>query len=268
MSWNHQRAPRHRLSRLLAAASLLGMASGGFASEAWAQNDATQQPDLPAEDQDEPQTATEQGDDSIIVTGFRSSLRAAIGAKRSDNGIVDVIVAEDIADFPDQNLAESLQRIPGVAIDRDAGEGRQITVRGLGGDFTRVRLNQLEALATTGGTDSSGGANRSRAFDFNVFASELFNSLTVRKSASAEVDEGSLGATVDLQTARPFDFRGLTISVAGQMGYNDLSRHWDPRGALLVSNTWADGKIGALVSVAYGRRRLFEEGFSSVRWDG
>ena len=109
-----------------------------------------------------------------------------------------MIVAEDIADFPDQNLAESLQRIPGVSIDRDAGEGRQITVRGLGSDFTRVRLNQLEALATTGGTDSSGGANRSRAFDFNVFASELFSRLTVRKSASAEVDEGSLGATVDL----------------------------------------------------------------------
>ena len=146
----------------------------------------------------------------IIVTGFRASLTAALGAKRrADNGIVDVIVAEDIADFPDQNLAESLQRIPGVAIDRDAGEGRQITVRGLGGDFTRVRLNQLEALATTGGTDSSGGANRSRAFDFNIFASELFSRLTVRKSASAEVDEGSLGATVDLQTARPFDYPRL-----------------------------------------------------------
>ena len=99
----------------------------------------------------------------IVVTGFRQSLTAALGAKRDDTGIVDVIVAEDIADFPDQNLAESLQRIPGVAIDRDAGEGRQITVRGLGSDFTRVRLNQLEALATTGGTDSSGGANRSRA---------------------------------------------------------------------------------------------------------
>ena len=146
---------------------------------------------------------------NVVVTGFRQSLTAALGAKRKDTGIVDVIVAEDIADFPDQNLAESLQRIPGVAIDRDAGEGRQITVRGLGGDFTRVRLNQLEALATTGGTDSSGGANRSRAFDFNVFASELFNRLTVRKSASAEVDEGSLGATVDLQTARPFDYSRL-----------------------------------------------------------
>ena len=94
-------------------------------------------------------TATTVEDGTIVVTGFRQSLTAALGARRADNGIVDVIVAEDIADFPDQNLAESLQRISGVSIDRDAGEGRSITVRGLGGDFTRVRLNQLEALTTT-----------------------------------------------------------------------------------------------------------------------
>src|SRR5204862_6620987 len=152
----------------------------------------------------------------IGVTCCGQSRRAGRGAKRNDNGRVDVSGAEGIADFPDTNLAESLQRIPGVAIDRDAGEGRQITVRGLGGDFTRVRLNQLEALATTGGTHSSGGANRSRAFDFNIFASELFSRLTVRKSPSAEVDEGSLGATVDLQTGRPFDYRdGFVMSMSG-----------------------------------------------------
>ena len=90
---------------------------------------------------------------------------------------VDTILAEDIADFPDLNLAESLQRIPGVSIARDAGEGRQITVRGLGPQFTRVRINGMEALSTAGGTDATGGTNRSRSFDFNVFASELFNKL-------------------------------------------------------------------------------------------
>ncbi|HYI63452.1 MAG TPA: TonB-dependent receptor [Allosphingosinicella sp.] len=250
-----------RIARLLAATSLLAAASASFATAADAQpaQPPADQVNPPAEDGEEP---------AIIVTGFRQSLTAALGAKRAETGITDVIVAEDIADFPDQNLAESLQRIPGVAIDRDAGEGRQITVRGLGGDFTRVRLNQLEALATTGGTDSSGGANRSRAFDFNVFASELFNRLTVRKSASAEVDEGSLGATVDLQTARPFDYRGFVMSASGQMGYNDLADSWDPRGAFLISNTFADGRLGVLASVAYSRRGLFEEGFSSVRWDG
>jgi len=127
--------------------------------------------------------------EKIEVTGFRSSVDAALQEKREDKGIVDVIKAEDIAKFPDTNLAEALQRVSGVVIDRDAGEGRTITVRGLGPEFTRVRINGIEALATTGGTDSSGGNNRSRGFDFNVFASELFSSIVVRKSASADVDD-------------------------------------------------------------------------------
>lgn len=205
--------------------------------------------------------------DTVVVTGFRASLESALNKKREDSGIVDVIKAEDIAKFPDTNLAESLQRVPGVVIDRDAGEGRNITVRGLGLDFTRVRINGIEALATTGGTDSSGGANRSRGFDFNVFAAELFNTITVRKSSSADVDEGSLGATVDLQTSRPFDFNGFKATASVQGRYNDLAGKTDPRVAFLVSDTFVDGKVGALISGAYSKRNLFEEGFSTVRWD-
>jgi outer membrane receptor for ferrienterochelin and colicin len=96
----------------------------------------------PAVAQEQPPAA----DDVVVVTGFRESLAAAIEAKRVDAGIVDVITAEDIADFPDLNLAESLQRVPGVQIDRDGGEGRTINVRGLSSDFVRVRLNGMEAL--------------------------------------------------------------------------------------------------------------------------
>lgn len=211
--------------------------------------------------------ATPNSLDTIVITGFRASLESALNKKREDNGIVDVIKAEDMAKFPDTNLAEALQRVPGIVIDRDAGEGRNITVRGLGLDFTRVRINGVEALATTGGTDSSGGANRSRGFDFNVFAAELFNSVTVRKSSSADVDEGSLGATVDLQTSRPFDFKGFKATASVQGRYNDLSGKTDPRVAFLVTDTFADGKLGALISGAYSKRQLFEEGFSTVRWD-
>lgn len=240
---------------------------------AWGQASAQQPPATPAApaapaaapaaEQPKSSNVVEQ----VVVTGFRASLESAINKKREDNGIVDVVKAEDIAKFPDTNLAESLQRVPGVVIARDAGEGRNITVRGLGSQFTRVRINGLEALATTGGTDSSGGNNRSRGFDFNVFASELFNSITVRKSSSADVDEGSLGATVDLQSGRPFDYKGLTAVFSAKERYNDLSGTTDPRAAFLLSNTWADGKVGALISGAYSKRRLFEEGFSSVRWD-
>ncbi len=152
----------------------------------------------PADAQEAP--ADEQTGDEIVVTGFRQSLEAALNVKRASVSAVDAIVAEDIAKFPDQNLAELLQRIPGISIQRDGGEGRAITVRGLGAQFTRVRVNGLETITTTA---DGASANRERAFDFNVFASELFSSLVVHKTAEASLDEGSLGAVVDLNTGNP-----------------------------------------------------------------
>lgn len=204
--------------------------------------------------------------EEIVVTGFRQSLNVALDVKRDSIGSVDAIVAEDIADFPDLNLAESIQRIPGVSIARDAGEGRTITVRGLSPEFTRVRLNGMEAMSANGSTDATGGTNRGRGFDFNTFASELFRAITVRKTASADTEEGSLGATVDLRTRRPFDFDELTIVTSANGLYNDLSEDIAPRGAFLISDTFADGRFGALLSVAYTERSLTDEGSSSVRW--
>ncbi|WP_058833499.1 TonB-dependent receptor [Luteimonas abyssi] len=204
--------------------------------------------------------------DVVRVTGYRASLERALDIKRGEAGVVDAIVAEDIANFPDMNLAESLQRIPGVTITRESGEGRNISVRGLGADFTRVRINGMEALTTVGGTDTSGGTNRGRGFDFNVFASDLFSQLVVRKTSSAEVEEGSLGATVDMRTARPFDYDGFTFAASGQLGYNDLSSDTNPRATALISNTWADNRFGALLSVAFTDRELVEEGSGSGRW--
>jgi TonB-dependent receptor len=217
------------------------------------------------------QTAAQvQEEDIEVITvtgGFRGSLASALNQKRFETGSTDTIKAEDIADFPDLNLAESLQRIPGVAISRAAGEGRQISVRGLGPDFTRVRINGMEAQSTSGGTDQIGGANRGRGFDFNTFSSDLFSELTVRKTASANIEEGSLGATVDLRTARPFDYDGLTFAANVQAGYNDLSEEVDPKASFLVSNIFADGKFGALFSLAMSERNVKDEGASTVRWD-
>lgn len=204
--------------------------------------------------------------DTVSVTGYRASVERALDIKRGEAGVVDAIVAEDIGKFPDLNLAESLQRIPGVVITRDAGEGRNISVRGLGPDFTRVRINGMEALTTVGSTDQNGGSNRGRGFDFNVFASDLFSQLIVRKTAQADVEEGSLGATVDLRTARPFDYDGFTLVASGQASYADMGDTTDPRVAGLIANTWADGKFGALLSVAYSERQALEEGSGSGRW--
>ena len=204
--------------------------------------------------------------DTVTVTGYRASVEKALDIKRGEAGVVDAIVAEDIGKFPDLNLAESLQRIPGVVITREAGEGRNISVRGLGPEFTRVRINGMEALTTVGAGDQSGGTNRGRGFDFNVFASDLFSQLLVRKTASADVEEGSLGATVDLRTARPFDYDGFTFAASGQASYNAMAEKADPRIAALVSNTFADGTFGALLSVAYSERQALEEGSNTGRW--
>src|SRR5690349_8690682 len=106
--------------------------------------------------------------EEVVVSGYRMSLQNALEIKRLSDVMVDAIKAEDIAKFPDSNLAESLQRLPGIAIDRDNGEGRSITVRGLGSDFTRVRLNGLETLSTGAASDSGGAPHRSRGFDFNI----------------------------------------------------------------------------------------------------
>ncbi|MDF3012734.1 MAG: TonB-dependent receptor [Cellvibrio sp.] len=217
------------------------------------------------------QDAQDTGDgtvEEVVVTGsFRDSLANAVNIKKNESGFVDAIVASDIAEFPDNNLAESLQRIPGVAITRAGGEGRNITVRGLGPGFTTVRLNGMETISTTGGTDAVGGNNRGRGFDFNTFSSDLFSSIKVRKTNSAEVQEGSLGATVDLKAAQPFDYDGFVLTAAGQLGYNDLSEETDPGASFLVSNTFADDMFGVLFSLSYSERNVQDEGSSTVRWD-
>lgn len=239
-------------AKFLSAVSLTVLAIGSaHAQDTSANNAATEE------------AAPEEGD-AIVVTGFRASLEAALNLKRDSVAAVDAIVAEDIAKFPDQNLAESLQRIPGISITRDGGEGRSITVRGLSSQFTRVRVNGMETIATS--TDGA-AANRDRAFDFNVFASELFSSLVVRKTAEASLDEGSLGAVVDLNTGNPLGGRsGLNGALSVVGSYNDLSKDLGPRVAGLLSWRNDAGTFGASMSAAYSKTSTLELGNNTVRW--
>lgn len=191
--------------------------------------------------------------ETITVTGYRASLESALNLKRASSEMIDAINAEDVAQFPDANLAESLQRLPGVSIDRDNGEGRTITVRGLGADFTRVTLNGMEALSTAGANMSSDTPNRSRQFDFNTFASELFSRLTVRKTPAASTDEGSLGATVELITGHPLD-TGNKYALNIQNAWYEYGKAFNPRISALASHTFLGGRLGILGSVAYNMR--------------
>ena len=208
------------------------------------------------------------GDQSVsevVVTGFRESLAQAHAIKRDAVGSEDVIVAEDIAAFPDLNLAESLQRIPGVTIDRDSGEGRQITLRGLGPDFTRTDLNGMEVLGNTAsGMDNRGGVSRTRSFDYSLFASELFDSVTVLKSYAADQDEGGIGGTVQLSTAKPFDYDGFKAVISAKGQSNSYTKTVTPRLVGLISDRWGD--FGALVSVAYSTNDSNEFGYRNWGW--
>lgn len=203
--------------------------------------------------QEEPSPIDPQTGDEIVVTGFRASLRNALNLKRASNQIVDAITAEDIADFPDANLAESIQRLPGVSIDRDNGEGRSITVRGLGGDFQMTRLNGADAQNVAGGNQSDSGANRSRGFDFNTFASELFGGVKITKSTAAENDEGSLGAIIDLTTGRPLAYKENRFALGGEAEYRESGKTWNPRFTGLASVRLTDN-FGILVSGAYQKQ--------------
>jgi len=201
----------------------------------------------------------------VTVSGYRASLAKAFELKRNAVGSQDSIVADDIAAFPDLNLAESMQRIPGVAITRDAGEGRQIVVRGLGPDFTRTQLNGMEVLSNTAsGMDNRGNISRTRAFDFSMFASELFDRVTVQKSWSANQDEGGIAGTVELSTAKPFDYDGFkaVISAKGMTNTNAVSV--TPRIVGMVSDRW--GAFGALISAAYSTNDSNEYGYRNWNW--
>lgn len=234
---------------------VLAMAASIFPAIGYAQENSAQ----PAE--------SDGSVEEVIVTGsFRASMANALNTKRGSANNVDAIVAEDIGKMPDLNLAESLQRISGVAITREGGEGRNITVRGLGPGFSATTLNGMEVPSSTGGLDSSGGVNRGRNFDFNVFSSELFNKIILNKSAKGSLEEGGLASTVELYSAKPFDNPGLHAVVGGSMAVENLTGEDDPRVVAMVSNTFNDDKFGVLLSFAQSKRNIRQEGFGTVRY--
>jgi iron complex outermembrane receptor protein len=206
--------------------------------------------------------------DEVVVTGFRKSLSDARAIKRDSVIQKDAIVAEDMAKFPELNLAESLQRLPGVQINREAGEGRRISLRGLGPDFARVQLNGMEVLGNVDSAqDSRGQRSRDRAFDFNIYASELFSKVEVEKTYQAAQNEGGMAGTVGLFTGKPFDYApGAKGAISIKAGTNQYTKDTQPRVAGLFSYNW-DNKFGALVSVAYAKRRTTEQGHNTYNYD-
>src|SRR3954454_22591237 len=168
--------------------------------------------------------------ETVVVTGFRASLKSATDAKRDAVNVTDSVFAEDIGKFPDLNIAESLNRIPGVQLIRETnGEGLNIAIRGLGTNFTKTVLNGSQiAVASTGRTDSQ---NQNRELDLDLFPTELFTRLDVNKTPRASFLEGGVAGVVNMRSARPFDNPGAHASYQLQGGYGEESGKYSPRGA-------------------------------------
>jgi len=194
--------------------------------------------------------------DTVIVTGGRysRSLERAVDLKLSSVGFTDSIVATDVADFPEQNLSEALQRMPGVTIERNKGLGSKVNVRGLPSDYTHVSINDLATASGSGGRD----------VEFDIFASEILQQVTVQKSPTAADEEGAIAGSVKISTARPFDYPERKLVFSAEGAYNSISEETDPKVAFLASNTW--GPWGALVSFSKARRTNRTDSIAGVNF--
>jgi TonB-dependent receptor len=208
---------------------------------------------------------------SVTVTGIRASLDTSMALKRDAHGIVDGITAEDVGKFPDTNLAEAMQRISGVSIDRAAGEGAKITVRGFGPDYNMILLNGRQ-LPTS--TVLATGASTSRAFDFANLASESISSLEVWKTSKVSQPAGGIGATINIKTARPLEQHGRVASIGVKAGYDqandrlpadDKSSKLTPEISGIYSDAFANRTIGVSLTGSY---QVHDGGYNQASTSG
>ena len=219
---------------------------------------------LSAQSKPEEQTPPPQADEvqpvteEITVVGIAESLQEAVKVKREATGIVDAIAAKDVDKLPDKNLAEAVQRVPGVVINREFGEGERVSLRGVSPNLVHTTVNGhnvavadwfvLEQLAAT------------RSFNYLLLPSELIGLLTVYKSPSADLDEGGIGGTIDVRTRKPLDLKPLAISGSVQSAYTETSGSSDPNVSALISWKNPAENFGVLFSGVFDKRNIRRDG--------
>ncbi|MBM0105853.1 TonB-dependent receptor [Steroidobacter sp. S1-65] len=212
------------------------------------------------------QPAVEQSEpieEIVVSAGFADSLARALDEKRQASNVIDVISAEDIGKFPTQNLAEALQRVPGVSITRDRGEGLFVRVRGLGPSFQIVNVNGRGAAVNENVRDSG---QSGRQFRFDTLPSELVASVEVAKSPTAALDEGAIGGIVNVRTFRPLSLERSTVAGSAVASSPELADTIDPRVSGLASWINDDANFGLLVSAVYDERTLRQDRITGVTW--
>jgi len=197
-----------------------------------------------------------------VTSSYKGSLVEAINTKRHSANVLDVISAEDVGKFPDANLAESLQRITGVQITRDRGEGKNVSVRGLPADFTKVTLNGRSIASGTARPETN---TVPRSFDFTTLSSDFVSALVVNKSPTADKVDGGLSGNVDVQTPRAFTIGEEKFSGSFNITNEDNTDDYGKELAGLYSNVFSDETIGLTLGASYSERKLethrFNNGF-------
>ena len=253
MKKNCRKSPR----RVLAGGRVMfgTLALAGLVAQALAQQAMAQQSDTP------PKSEAVKVE-SVVVTGYRASVESSTRDKREATGFQDSVFAEDIGKFPDTNIAESLNRIPGVLISREiTGEGINIQIRGLGTSFTKILLNGAPvAVASTGRTDNQ---NTNREVDLDLLPADLFRKLTVYKSPTADMLEGGAAGVVDMRTARPFDNPGRYVAASISGVNNTVADKWGNKGSVIASDTW-NGTFGVLGGIAWSQLKVRTTGFETI----
>ena len=218
-----------------------------------------------AQQQNDSKAYKEEQLEVIEVQGIRGSLNRALGQKREAVEVTDSISAEDLGKFPDLNISESLQRIPGVTLDRNSnGEGQAINLRGLGPQFTRVEVNGMSGTSNGSGgrfSTSSGG----RGFNFELLAAELFSNVTVKKTPTAKQTEGGMAGVVTLETPKPLSYEGTKFTVSAQGNHSEVLGETDPRGSVFFSHN-IDDTFGISASVAYSDTHFRTNAVESGVW--
>lgn len=228
----------------------------GLSGVAHAQTAAPATQPAPATPQDA--TPTQVGED-IVVTGYRGSIEASLEQKREANAFVDVITAEDVGKFPDKNVADALQRVPGVVIERDGGEGSRVSIRGLQSDLTLTQLNGNYVA-------SADDSDPSRSFNYVLLPSNMIGSVEVFKSPEARLDEGGVGGVVILHTRRPLDLEPLSGFVAAEGTYADVTEKIEPQLSGQLSWHNDSGTIGVLLGGTYQKRTSRTMNGSTESW--
>ena len=187
----------------------------------------------------------------IEVSGVRSSLTSALAAKKGSSSVSDSIIAEQIGKSSDENIAQALSRISGVSLDRNGGDSQTVTVRGVQAALNDIKLNGISMTSNTG----------NQAVDLSLFSADVLSRIDVVKSPSANQEEGSLGAAINLQTRAPLASKDNVNVVTLEANYNDLSEEAKPRFAYTFINNPSD-KFGISGSVFFDQRSERKDEFN------